>query len=82
MCLGTPFKLAPNDRPGIPVEFTITKTGKVRDAVVVESQPPGVFDQVALRAVRQWQYKPKKVNGVAVEQLKQEALLDFQPKSP
>ena len=64
------------------IEFTITKTGTVRDAVVVESQPPGVFDQVALRAVRRWQYKPKKVGGVFVEQPKQEAVLTFKPNSP
>ncbi|MFO0688773.1 MAG: energy transducer TonB [Myxococcota bacterium] len=50
------------------VQFTITKSGSVRDPKVVASEPPGVFDQAAVKAVLQWKYNPKIVDGKAVEQ--------------
>lgn len=50
------------------VQFTITKAGSVRDPKVVASEPPGVFDQAAIKAVLQWKYNPKIINGKAVEQ--------------
>ena len=50
------------------VQFTITKSGSVRDPKVIASEPPGVFDQAAMKAVLQWKYNPKIVNGKAVEQ--------------
>jgi TonB family protein len=37
--------------------------GRVEDATVTHSDPPGVFDEVALKAMRQWKFKPKFVNG-------------------
>ncbi|MDE0421556.1 MAG: energy transducer TonB [Gammaproteobacteria bacterium] len=51
------------------VEFAVTEKGKVRDAVVVEADPPGTFDEAALTAVGKFRYKPKVVDGkpVAVE---------------
>ena len=38
----------------------------VSDVEVVESTPPGVFDDAAQSAVRKWIYEPRKENGVAV----------------
>lgn len=52
----------------VKVEFTISAEGKVRNAVVVESQPTEVFDDAALKAISQWSFKEKIVEGVAVEQ--------------
>jgi protein TonB len=49
------------------VEFTIAANGTVKDARVVDSQPARIFDRAALRAVKKWKYKPKIVDGVAVE---------------
>jgi TonB family protein len=46
---------------------TIGTDGSVTEVHVVESHPPGVFDDAALRAVRQWKWKPRIVDGVAVE---------------
>ena len=51
----------------VEVEFTITAAGTVRDAVAVASEPGSVFDRAARHAVRRWRYKPKVVDGVAVE---------------
>ena len=50
------------------VEFTIQTDGTVDDAVVVSSQPPDVFDDAALTAIRKWEFKEKIVNGVPVTQ--------------
>ena len=33
---------------------------------VIESDPPGVFDKAAIRAVSRWRFKPRMVNGRAV----------------
>jgi len=47
------------------LSFTITPTGATADAVVIESNPSGVFDRSALGAVRKFKYKPKVVDGEA-----------------
>jgi TonB family protein len=46
------------------IEATIGPDGKVIDAKVLRSVP--LLDQAALDAVRQWEYKPTLLNGVAV----------------
>ena len=46
------------------VEATIGPNGKVADARIVKSVP--LLDQAALDAVRQWEYAPTRVRGVAV----------------
>lgn len=38
------------------VDFRITQRGTTEDAIVVDSEPPLLFDGSALRAVREWQY--------------------------
>jgi protein TonB len=50
----------------VDVEFTIGPAGTVEEARVIGSQPPLVFDEAALRAVRRWRYNPRIENGVAV----------------
>jgi protein TonB len=49
------------------VEFTITAAGTVKDPVVIDADPPGIFNRAMLRAIRKWKYKPKVVDGVTVE---------------
>jgi protein TonB len=46
------------------IEATIGADGRVVDAKVLRSIP--LLDQAALDAVRQWEYKPTFLNGVAV----------------
>lgn len=48
------------------LEFTVTRTGAVRDPVIIESDPPNVFDDAAIRAALKFKYKPKIVNGESV----------------
>ncbi len=50
------------------VEFTISKSGSVKDAKVIAAEPSSIFNKAALKAVSQWKYNPKIVNGKAVEQ--------------
>jgi protein TonB len=52
----------------VKIEFTITTSGDVENAVVVEAEPAETFDDAALKAINQWKFKEKIVNGVAVEQ--------------
>jgi TonB family protein len=49
------------------VEYVVDARGETRDIHVVESNPPQVFDQAAINAVRHWRYAPMIVNGSAVE---------------
>jgi TonB family protein len=49
------------------VRYTIGIDGRVKDAAVTASNPAGVFDEVALAAVRRWRFKPYEVDGQPVE---------------
>jgi protein TonB len=48
------------------VEFTVTRQGTVKDAVVVESTS-SVFDRAAVDAALKFKYKPRVVNGEPIE---------------
>lgn len=60
----------------VQVEATIGPDGKVVDARVMKSIP--MLDQAALDAVKQWEYMPTKVKGVAVPVIITVAI-NFQP---
>ena len=49
------------------LEFVVTRTGAVRDPVVIESKPPGIFDRAAIAAALKFKYKPKVVNGEPID---------------
>ncbi|MAT82661.1 MAG: protein TonB [Gammaproteobacteria bacterium] len=49
------------------LEFVVTKTGAVRDPVVIEASPPGIFDRAAIQAALKFKYKPKVVNGEPID---------------
>jgi protein TonB len=59
------------------VRFTITPAGTIKDATVVQAQPPNIFDENAIRAVSRWKYNPKIEGGVAVERPGIMVRLDF-----
>lgn len=48
------------------VEFTVTKTGAVRDPFIVESSST-LFEKAALKAVLKFKYKPRIVDGEPIE---------------
>lgn len=49
------------------VAFTVTETGGVRDVVVVDAEPAGMFDQASIRAAERFRFQPRVVNGQPVE---------------
>ncbi|MEX2122473.1 MAG: energy transducer TonB [Woeseia sp.] len=61
----------------VQVQFTITATGAVKDAVVVAAEPPRLFDEAALRSIARWRYNPKIEGGVAVERIGVQTVIRF-----
>ena len=62
-----PFKAARRGIEGwVRVAFDVTETGDVENVEVIESDPPGVFDIAASRAVSRWRFKPRIIDGQAV----------------
>ena len=61
----------------VQVRFTITPTGTIKDAIVVNAEPKGIFDDAALKAIARWRYNPKVEGGVAVERVGVETLIRF-----
>lgn len=61
-----PSALAKRIEGKVKILFTVTEEGTVVDAQVIESQPKGVFDSTALRAIRHWKFQKKNVDGQAV----------------
>ena len=69
---------AGNTEGWVKVQFSITATGAVRDAFVVDGSPQGVFDAAALKAIARWRYAPKIDGGVAVERVGLQTIIRFQ----
>jgi len=46
------------------VRLTIDSTGRVRDVLVVDSEPMGVFERSARDAARRFEFQPARVSGV------------------
>ena len=49
------------------IQYTVTKQGSTRDGIVVEAQPEKIFDKAALKSASRYKYKPRVINGRAVE---------------
>ena len=60
------------------LEFVVTTSGAVRDPVVIDAKPPGIFDRAAIRAALKFKYKPKVANGEPVEVSGVRNLLKFE----
>jgi periplasmic protein TonB len=49
------------------VEYTVTKSGSIRDPMAVDCQPAGVFDRASVKAATKFKYKPRVVDGEPIE---------------
>lgn len=49
------------------VEYTVTKTGAIRDPVAVDCDPSGVFERASVKAATKFKYKPRVVDGEPIE---------------
>jgi len=48
--------------------LTISATGRVNNIVIQSFKPSRVFNSEAIKAVKRWQFKPKTIDGIAVDQ--------------
>jgi len=48
------------------VGFSVSESGQVYDAFVIEAEPKGVFEKSALKAIAKFKYKARYVNNQAV----------------
>jgi protein TonB len=60
----------------VKVEFTITAVGTVKDPRVVDAKPARIFNREAIRAILKWKFKPRVVDGVAVDR-RATQIIDF-----
>ncbi|BDX18580.1 hypothetical protein MFKK_13900 [Halopseudomonas aestusnigri] len=50
----------------VTLRFTVNAEGRVEDIEVIASEPPGVFDRAARRAISRSRFVPRQENGVPV----------------
>jgi len=63
-----PEELRKDHKEGkVVVKYIVTREGRIKNPTVIESIPPGVFDEYALDAVRHYKYQPATKNGVPVD---------------
>jgi protein TonB len=51
------------------VDYTVTKTGTTRDVVATDCQPKGYFERASVKAAMKFKYKPRVIDGEAIEVL-------------
>jgi len=49
------------------VEYTVTKTGSIRDPFAVDCSPKGIFERASVKASTKFKYKPRVVDGEPIE---------------
>jgi protein TonB len=49
------------------VEYTVTRTGSIRDPRAVDCQPSGVFESASVAAAEKFKYRPRVVDGEPIE---------------
>ncbi len=71
---------APNDGEGwVLLRFTVLTNGLVTEVEVRGSQPPGVFDDSAKDALKQWKFAPVYRDGRAIVQ-RAEIRMHYKPE--
>lgn len=49
------------------MNILVNKNGKVEKVTVLESEPAGIFDEVAIASIEQWSFKPAQYKGQNVK---------------
>lgn len=49
------------------VEYTVTKSGSIRNPQAVDCSPSGVFERASVKAAAKFKYKPRVVDGEPIE---------------
>ncbi len=61
----------------VKLQFDINERGYVADVKVLDAYPSRTFEQAAINGVKDWQFKPKTINGLAVAYQHQQTI-DFE----
>jgi protein TonB len=62
----------------VKIQFNISSIGTVKDAKVIAADPPGMFDDAALKSISRWRYNPKVEGGVPVERVGVQTVIRFE----
>ncbi|MDB9997260.1 energy transducer TonB [Gammaproteobacteria bacterium] len=60
--------LLKNQEGVVVIELLVDEGGSVVTAKIVNANPPGVFNAAAIQAVLKWKFKPRVLNGIAIQQ--------------
>lgn len=60
------------------LEFDVTELGTVENVRVIESYPGTCFDKASIKAIKQWKYRPKTINGQAVPQIGVQEAIEYE----
>lgn len=52
----------------VDVTFTVTSSGETDNVAAVRSEPPSIFDKVAVEAVEKWTFEPRSYRGQLIDQ--------------
>jgi protein TonB len=64
----------------VTVDFIVYVKGEPTQVRVADANPPGVFEEAALEAVRYWRYEPFRLDGVLTP-IPDRVVLRFEPDS-
>jgi len=64
----------------VTVDFIVDVKGEPTELRIVDSNPPGVFDQAALEALEHWRYEPYLLEGVHTP-IPESVVFRFDPQS-
>jgi protein TonB len=59
------------------IGYDVTVDGRVTNAIVLDSQPTGVFEDAALAAVAQWRFNPPIEGGVVRSAPQRQSRIEF-----
>jgi TonB family protein len=66
-------------RGKVELAYTVRADGHPDDFTVISAQPPGIFDQAAVEAARQWRYRPPRLPNGKPTQVTTRAIIHFAP---
>ncbi|MET1254682.1 energy transducer TonB [Aliikangiella maris] len=58
-------------------EFTVSPDGSPKDVKVIDAQPKRIFERDARKAIYKWKFKPRVIDGKAVEQPNMRYTMEF-----
>ena len=61
----------------VTVRYDVTRQGQVVNALIIASEPPGLFDTAALQALGSWRFKPQVREGEVEAVLGMTSTLEF-----